>query len=166
MKQKLISDNINLVYHVIHKQFPRLIGDEDIVQCGMLGLCKAADKFDDNISKFSTFACTCISNEIKLELRNRKKHTGVVSLNYEVENDEDTVELIDIIVGETDENIENITNWSAFVDTLTERECELIELRKDGLDGVQISEKIGYSPSYICRLLRKIKLKWRNYNGD
>ena len=42
---EFIEQNINLVYVVIREYYPMFISDEDIIQCGMLGLCKAADKW-------------------------------------------------------------------------------------------------------------------------
>ena len=78
-KNELIEKNMNLVYFVISKYYPTFIHDEDIVQSGMLGLCKAADKWDESKSKFSTYAGRCIRNEINQEFIRRKPFSKVIS---------------------------------------------------------------------------------------
>ena len=76
-KQQLIEDNMGLVYSLILREYPTYIQDEDIIQCGMLGLCQAADKFDESKGfKFAGFAWFCIRNEIIRELNKRSKHQG------------------------------------------------------------------------------------------
>lgn len=74
---KLIKDNIPLVYHIINKYYPTYTKDEDIIQAGMLGLVKASKNYSNQKSKFSTYAGVCIRNEIVNELRYRQKHSAV-----------------------------------------------------------------------------------------
>ena len=85
--QDLIEKNIPLVYVVIREYYPFLINDEDIIQCGMLGLCKAADKWREGT--FSSYAKQCIKNEIRNELRLRQKFSVEVSLEKILEEDRD-----------------------------------------------------------------------------
>lgn len=76
-RDKLITDNMRLVYHMYGK-----IGDgpikenykEDIISEGMLGLCKAADTFDESRGvRFSTYAAMCIRNAMLMFIRKTKK---------------------------------------------------------------------------------------------
>lgn len=164
MKQKLINENMNLVYFVINKYHPSLRGDDDIIQAGMLGLCMAAENFDESKAQFSTYASSCISAQIVQEIRNRKKHNGVYSLDYEYDTDEDTVTMSDVIEGENDLDIMEFTNISAFIDTLNERECKIFEMRKQGMTTTQIGKVIGLSQQRVSKILRTIRLKWRKYN--
>lgn len=165
MKQKLINENMNLVYFVINKYYPSLRGDEDIIQAGMLGLCMAADKFDESKSQFSTYASSCISGQIVKEIRRRAKHNGVLSLDYEYNTEEDTTTLADMVEGYTDLDVIEYANISAFTDTLSERDYEIFELSKEGLTVTQIGETLGISNQSVSARLRVIKLKWRKYNG-
>ena len=72
-QQKLVLDNQKLVYHVI-KQLHLYDKLEDYLDVGIIGLCKAAQTFKpENNSKFSTYACICIRNNILMEIRNEKK---------------------------------------------------------------------------------------------
>ena len=56
-------------YGLAVSQALRFIGNdkqllEDYIQVGLIGLLKAVRKYDKNRSKFSTFATTCIKNEL------------------------------------------------------------------------------------------------------
>lgn len=84
--QKFIEENTNLVHFLINKYYPYFSADEDIIQCGMLGLCKAAEKWDSSKSKFSTYATKWILSEIKRELRERGKHSAEISLESLMED--------------------------------------------------------------------------------
>lgn len=61
---KLVLDNENLIYYVIKKL--GIYKDVDnFYDIGMIGLCKAARSFDsESNTKFSTYAVSCIRNEI------------------------------------------------------------------------------------------------------
>jgi len=162
MKNQLIEDNMNLVYYLIHKYYPTYANDEDIVQAGMLGLCKAADSFDESKSMFSTYASRCILNAIKHEFRNRKKHQGVLSLDYPVSDDEGKeVSFGDLCVG--DEDVEFV-DLAGFNDKLTPMEQEIVKLRKQGLTIHEIGKRIGREQSTVSRKLRKIIALWRSIN--
>lgn len=154
-KQQLIEDNMNLVYHVVHRNYPTYIDDEDIVQCGMLGLCKAADKWEDGKSQFSTFACKCIRNEIAMEFRKRAKHQGVLSLDYEVDGDDgDKCAFRDCIVAEEDVGYIDLDVDS---NRLTKRQQEIFELRKQGMTCADIGRKLGVSKQSVWKTDRKIR---------
>lgn len=87
-KQDFIEENINLVYVVIREYYPNFISDEDIIQCGMVGLCKAASKWKKK-GKFSSFAKKCILNEVRDELKDRVKRKVEISLDRLLEGNKD-----------------------------------------------------------------------------
>lgn len=84
--KQFIEDNVKLVYYLIQKYYPTYAYDEDIIQCGMIGLCKAAKAWQQK-GKFSSYAKKCIFNEIKNELKYRQKHSAVISLEVLLEGD-------------------------------------------------------------------------------
>lgn len=155
--QNLINNNMSLVYYVIHKYYPTFINDEDIVQSGMVGLCKAANTWDEEKSTFSTYAIKCIMNEIRHEFRDRKKHKGVLSLDYEYDNDSDEeITLKDMLVGTSDVD---------FVDTqfiyeqLAPTEREILEYKKWGMTTEEIANQLGCSHQNVSKHIRRIKSK-------
>lgn len=81
-QQKLVLDNQKLVYHVI-KQMHLYHKLEDYFDVGLIGLCKAAQTFNlENGSKFSTYACICIRNNILMEIRNEKRQCDAYAISF------------------------------------------------------------------------------------
>ena len=81
-QQKLVLDNQNLVYHVI-KQLHLYHKLEDYFDVGIIGLCKAAKTFKpENNSKFSTYACICIRNNILMEIRNENRQCDAYAISF------------------------------------------------------------------------------------
>ena len=81
-QQKLVLDNQKLVYHVI-KQLHLYHKLEDYLDVGIIGLCKAAKTFKpENNSKFSTYACICIRNNILMEIRNENRQCDAYAISF------------------------------------------------------------------------------------
>lgn len=69
-RDRLVMENMGLVYSVSRRFIGRGCELEDINQIGTIGLIKAIDKFDDSFDvKFSTYAVPMIAGEIKRFLR-------------------------------------------------------------------------------------------------
>ena len=163
-KQKMIEENMNLVYFTISKYFPKYLKDADIVQCGMLGLCKAADTWEEGKKQFSTYATRCISNEILHELRNRKRHPlPSLSLDYEYSTSDGDVPMVAFIPGDTDVQFVDI---KGVIDKLSPSEQQVFTLLCNGMQQVEIAKICGLTPSRINQITRKIKLVWREIHGD
>lgn len=155
MKQQLIEDNMGLVYHIVRRDYPTYINDEDIIQCGMLGLCKAAEKWDETKSKFPTYAGICIKNEIVIEFRRRAKHQGVLSLDYEIdEEDGGKCCFGDFIASDEDVGYVDLEIDSK---RLTKRQAEIFELCKQGMTCADIARKLGVSKQYIWKTVRRLR---------
>ena len=80
-RDKLIADNLGLVYSVVARFAGRGHDREELVQIGSIGLIKAIDKFDCSYEvKFSTYAVPVICGEIRRFLRddgpNRDRQRG------------------------------------------------------------------------------------------
>lgn len=155
--QTLINENMNLVYYIVNKYYPTFVGDEDIIQCGMVGLCKAANTWDENKSTFSTYAGKCIRNEINLEFRDRKKYHGVLSLDYEYSNDSDEdITLKDMVVGQDDVDYVDTT---FIYQNLNPLECEIVDCKRKGMTTIEIANQLGCSKKTVATKIRKIKSK-------
>jgi len=155
-KQQLIEDNLNLVYHVVHRYYPTFYDDEDIIQTGMVGLCKAAEDYDETKSEFSTFACRCIRNEINMEFRRRKKHNNILSLDYEVDDGHgEKVPFGDFIVG--DEDVQYV-DLDVDIDKFTPTQICILELLKQGHTPSETASIVGCTPQYVHKTRRTIRL--------
>lgn len=159
-KNELIVKNMNLVHGLLHKYYPALAFDEDLIQCGMLGLCKAVETYNEERSKFSTYAGKVILNEIRIELRRRKKYNGDVSLSTVVHSDEDDLTLEDQLVSQDDVYY---SDDEAMLSKLTKREREVAILRSQGYKQEEIATKLGVRQAQISRICTRIKSKWRDW---
>lgn len=69
-RDRLVEENIGLVWSVAKRFAGRGLDMEDLFQIGCIGLIKAIDKFDTDFNvKFSTYAVPMISGELKRFLR-------------------------------------------------------------------------------------------------
>lgn len=164
-QSQLVEENINLVYWVVTHHFPGCLGDEDIIQSGMMGLCHAAINFNGSC-KFSSFAVPCIKHAILNEFARRRKHLSTLSLDYIQNEDEDDREFGGCIVGEDDTEILYSSNFNIFREQLTDHELQVLELLEDGLTGRDAAKKLGISPQRVNQIKRRIYHKWRKYNGN
>ena len=66
-RNKLLEHNLRLVAYIVNKHYSESRDTEDLVSIGTIGLIRAAETFDPakDIS-FSTYASTCIQNQIKI----------------------------------------------------------------------------------------------------
>lgn len=81
------ESNMKLVPYIYNKYFYGLKKyKDDLFQCGYMGLWKACKRFEETKSKFSTFACKCIKNEMLLFLRQENKQKGQISGDAPINN--------------------------------------------------------------------------------
>jgi RNA polymerase sporulation-specific sigma factor len=155
---------MKLVYFVVNKYYPTFSQDEDIIQTGMIGLCNAANTWDEERSTFATYAVKCIHNAILKEFRRRKKHKGVLSLDYEYGDDGDeAVTLGELLVGDEDVPYVDVDD---FYERLNPADKQIFDMMQSGLKGVQIAEILGISPQRIHQKVRRIRKVWMKLNGD
>ena len=99
-RQKLITENIGLAYWAAHKYKNCSIEFEDLKSIALLGLVKAAGKYEPlEGARFSTFALKVIFNEIFYEMRKRKRRPETVSLDAEIvySNTGNSVPLLELL---------------------------------------------------------------------
>lgn len=158
-QEQLVTDNHNLIYHIINKCG---LSTEEYYDVCAIGLCKAASTYDSSKDvKFATYAGVCIENQIKLELRNKKKYyASVYSLDRTFNNTSDGTGEISYM--------ENITTGLSAYDeilpyqldkVLNAREYKLVALVLQGYTQVEIGNIIGISQTMVSRMFSKIKQK-------
>lgn len=177
-KRILIEHNLRLVTHII-KKYQHLEDDiEDLISIGTIGLIKAVTTFNLNKNtKFATYACRCIENEILMMLRAKKKSSRECSLYDPIGTDREgnEIHLYDIIETEEDDAYTKIfTNdcilllYEKIQSELTEREKFVLTMRY-GLYGKrahtqsEIAQYLHISRSYISRIEKGAIEKLRPY---
>ena len=168
----LISHNLRLVVYLAKKFENTGVSVEDLISIGTIGLIKGIQTFNpDKKIKLATYASRCIENEIIMYLRKNNKTRLEVSIDEPLNVDWDGNELLlsDILGTEEDvtyrdlETEVEISLLKKALDTLSERELEIIELRyglkrEKELTQKEVADLLGISQSYISRLEKKILL--------
>lgn len=79
VKNDFISRNLGLVLMVVKKYVGSGISEEDLIQIGNIGLINAVNTYKPDLEfKFSTYAVTCIKNNILIELL---KNSTIISVS-------------------------------------------------------------------------------------
>jgi RNA polymerase sigma factor (sigma-70 family) len=155
IQRNLVEENMTLVYFIVGKNYPTYRGDEDIIHSGLLGLCRAALRWDESKGAFSTYACSCIRNAIKQELRERQQMADTVSLECPIGDD--------LTIADTISDNEDIYFLDdKFLIDLTETERFVFELRSKGYEIEDIQKLTGYDSRKIRKILRTIYAKYKN----
>lgn len=163
-QEQLVIDNHNLIYFFLNK-WGKILEYSDMTDyydiCA-IGLCKAAITYDSSKDvKFATYAGVCIENEIKLELRNKKKYSApLYSLDMTFNNTSDGTGEIAFV--------DNLTTGLSAYDeilpyqldkVLNAREYKLVALILQDYTQVEIGNIIGISQAQVSRMFSKIKQK-------
>ncbi len=164
--RKIVESNLGLVGDRLKKLNIKHEDTEDMFSVGVIGLIKAAEHYDQKYNTtFATYATRCITNEIFMEFRRRKKHDKIVSLEAPISSQEkDNLVVGDMIRDENTEIEEQIVinenierTLDVVLNYLTKKERLIILLSAAGYTQNTIRERLGYSQSYISRLMTKIK---------
>ncbi len=80
-RERLVKENMGLVWSIVHRFANRGYEKEDLFQIGSIGLIKAIERFDLNYDvTFSTYAVPMISGEIRRFMRD----DGVIKISRSV----------------------------------------------------------------------------------
>ncbi len=178
-RDTLIRHNLRLVAHIAKKYFSAAASQEDMVSIGTIGLIKAVDTFDARrAGKFSSYASRCIENELRMELRRRRREGTFVSLQEPLESGDGgaPLTLADTLQDDADmvRDCEKRSEWArlrGYLHTLPAREQRVLELRY-GLIGEapltqqQTARRLEISRSYVSRLEKRALSTLRKYYPD
>ena len=157
---KLIEDNMTFVYYLVKKYYPKFLFDEDIIQCGMVGLVKAAQTWDETKTKFTPYSSFCILNEIRQEFIRRSKYSTDTSLEKNVC---EHLTLGEVLVGDQDVSEFNV---DALYSRLTAKEKAVFDLKAAGYKQKEIAERIGCTQQGVSYCLGRIKTKMEECYED
>ena len=172
--QEIFEHNIGLVGYCIKKLNISPVNIDEIFSVGRLGLFKAALTFDETRKiTFATYATRCITNEIFLEFRRRRKSADDISLDQLICTDADGFYLYleDILSNKSDEveyqyeivkKLERTLDF--IINCLRKRERLTILLDAAGYNQNEISKMTGVSQSYISRVIAKARKDIREKN--
>ena len=167
--EKLIEDNLKLVYYVIeeftNKQYTKdniFLDEDDLYQIGCLGLTKAAKAFDKNLgNSFSSFAVTCIRNEIYQALSIQRSHEDTSDFQFDKGKalEEDAANLESSISIEANIMLEDLIDdlISGLSSKMKSDAKNILELLSMGYKESEIAGILGLSPGRVYRIIRQVK---------
>ncbi len=172
-RNKLIEHNMRLVAYIVNKHYSEYRDAEDLVSVGTIGLIRAAETFDPSKDiSFSTYASTCIQNQVKMYFRKNKHRSSEVFLNDPIDTDKNGNEITmadifsdDVCVDdEVDLMIDTEKLYRLVNSVLDERERDII-IRRYGLavNGKavrpytqrEVADSLGISRSYVSRIEKR-----------
>lgn len=165
-QQKLVEDNQGLIYSFLMK---KNLSIEEYYGVAAIGLCKAAEVYNETKGAFSTVAYKCMLHCIAHELRKFKaikRGNGQITLSYDVEiqnTDGDNCTLKDFIPNGDEFESLSCTKmvFKDIISSLKGKECIVLYLHLNGNTQNEIAKKLGISQPHASRLLNRclIKLK-------
>lgn len=166
-EEELIKHNINLVSYIVNLKFRDNQDDEELISEGRVGLVKAIKNFDFSRKiKFSTFAGTCITNQILNFLKQIKKQQHVDSLERPIFQGDNDGTLQDIISDDTDiveehNNNEMYRAIDEFITSLPAKYQRVVILRFGFYNNRiyklrEIADMLSVSRTWVSKLLRRI----------
>ena len=173
-RNELIEHNLRLVVFIVNKHYGDSREQEDLISIGTIGLIRAAETFDpEKAISFSTYASTCIRNQIKMYFRKNKHKSSEVYMNEPIDTDKNGNELTiaDIfkdnvcVDDEVDLRI-NMEKLYRLVNTVLDDRERLIISKRYGLicdDGTvsrplaqrEVARMLDISSSYVSRIEKK-----------
>ena len=173
-RNELIEHNLRLVVYIVNKHYGDSKEQEDLISIGTIGLIRAAETFDpEKAISFSTYASTCIRNQIKMYFRKTKHKSSEVYMNEPIDTDKNGNELTiaDIFKDSTcvDDEVDlriNMKKLYELVNTILDERERLIISKRYGLicsDGTvsrplaqrEVAKLLNISRSYVSRIEKK-----------
>lgn len=168
-QRKLVEESHDLIYGYAKLHNVSL---EDYYGVLAMGLCDAAKRFDESKGSFSTFAYMRMRWMLGWHLQHEGRiskipDNQVFSYNRPINSESKTFffEMIGDNFSTDNSMIDDIA-LNGFVDTLSDKESEVIKLLLDGKSQVDIANMMGVKKQSIGYYVYRIRDKWKEYNED
>jgi len=167
-QQDIVTKNHDLIYGCANKYNLSIDEYYDILA---IGLCKAANNYLPKLGEFSTFAYTCMFNEVKAYWRSLNTQKAIpqnMLLSYDnnvLKNDSDC--FIDCIYDNTLIPVQDMAISNVVIKLIYEmlKDCDkkIVEYLLQGFSQVEISKKLNCSRQYINRRIKDMQKKIKPY---
>ena len=169
MNQKMV-ENSRLVHYILHKHYPSVEYDEDVIQSGMIGLWIALKNFDESKGfQFSTYATRIICNEIAKYFRiyNKQHRIPTSSLDTPIaaskQHGDNKLTISDMIVDPKD--LSDHVVYSAYIENVidtfscSKRDKDILRLYFKGFNQIEIAKIVNLSQGSVSRILSRLRAK-------
>lgn len=144
MVEELIRRYRPVVYAAARRLAPWLREDEDLLQCGLIGLWKAAEGWDE-ARPFPPLAKRCVENEMRTYLRQQSRQARTVPLRR----------MEDSLIYEEDWSTVETTDAIERATAPRSRERALLLAAADGYTVAQAARRLGIPRQSAQRKLRR-----------
>lgn len=164
LREKRIIENRPLVISIVKRFMNRGVETADLIQIGMLGLIKAADRFDESYNvRFSTYAVPVITGEIKRFFRD----DGMIRVSRILKEKASVIKQAKEEYTKSNgceapiEELSKITGFSVDEILMAEESSLRVESLDAALyeDDITLQEKIGGTENNEEKLLDRIALR-------
>lgn len=146
-EEHLIDKHFGLVVTQVRRFKPSRVCDkDDFTQVAQIGLLKAIRTFDATKGAFGPYAARVIRNSLCNEIRKFRDKTEILMNGEEVLDAERSPAM-----------------WES-LPTLSSRDIEIVELKRQGFTNKEIGEKLGSTKETIRRALQAVKVRIREAN--
>jgi len=175
-RNELVECNMRLVAHIVKKYYANETDREDLLQIGAIGLIRAISSYrPEKKIALSTYASTCIENEIRMYFRKIRKTIKDVPLDDPLENDREgnPLTLRDLLSSEDDAFDmllieESRRRLRQYMDEELDKMEYSVIVSRYGIGGVkprtqnEIAKELGISRSYVSRIETRAREKLKN----
>ena len=154
-QKQFATDNHDLIYRFLNRH---KLGD-DYYDTAALALCKAVCAYDAERSCFTTFAYSCMKNEIASLM---SKDIKQAYLYYE---DCDPLGKPFIESISSGANVFDNVVVNEFFSYLCDTEKKVLFYLMNGMSEYDISEILSCTQQYISKIRRRIQSKWTEYKS-
>ena len=170
IKDYIILHNLKLVGKLAHKiKISNIIFTfDDLFQLGTIGLIKAVETFNiDTHNAWSTYAGTCIKNEMLIEIRRVKQKYQKKDIEYKIlsiDDEKNMQYLLSLQNNDMEKEFENLILINEIMEAsskvLNDREKKIIRLRyKDDLTQAEIGKIFHIGKGRVSTIEKNILSK-------
>jgi RNA polymerase sporulation-specific sigma factor len=170
---KLAEENYKLVHHFVNKYKTNQWDYDDLVSAGQFGYAKAIKTYDSSKKvKFSSYASTCIINEIRMFMRANRKRLNDTSIDKPISYDKhgNEMTILDTLVTEESEYDWRSINESInhVLGNVKPKHKKTFIFFTKGMTRREIGREMGFTQAYGTKIINGIITKvsehyWRDH---
>lgn len=163
-QQKLVEENHNLIYGFANKMHLPL---EEYYDLLAIGLCKAAQIFEEDKGAFSTVAYCCMKNELALYLRHIQIKSAIpkeLIFSYDASckdshNGDTGNNVLETLASKhsVEDLVVNHIVTKEILTSLKDEDKFILQMIAVGMSQRKIAEKMGYSAQWVNNCIKRIR---------
>lgn len=162
--------NHKLIYYFMNKYKHNGMEKDELEQIAMITMWKCFEKWNVEKGSFITYYIYCMENEMKMAYRKATSCKAIpkqieISLEHKLSTETEGLTYADIIE-DMSSNMENAVETKIIVEEFiskldTQLKKDIMNLFIEGYSQIDMCDIVGYSQSYINRILNRMLKKLR-----